>query len=145
MMLFYKCQKILSLPYKAAGNFMNPGLLTKAFACILLLWMVLVLPHVCFIDFKQKGNFANIGHLFKNSNKVSYFTNQYMEFFQQDDPHGIQDSKSRIRLIIFDAILRIMRFSYGFVNTLIVMVLTKPFHKPLQKITKNMRKFICRN
>ena len=33
------------------------GLLTKAFAAILFFWIVMVLPHVIFIDFWMKGGF----------------------------------------------------------------------------------------
>ena len=39
-----------------------------------------------------------------------------------------------------DLVLRTLRYSYGFINTLLVLIMIKPFHKPMEKL-KNRLKF----
>ncbi|XP_075247509.1 uncharacterized protein LOC142340698 [Convolutriloba macropyga] len=138
--LYYECGKVLLV----SKTITRKGLLTKAFAAILVLWVLLVLPHVCFMDFKRKGSFSSMGKTFLTAAKARLLGLEETKPIVEKYPflqYLHDDGSTQHRLSIIDVSLRGLRFSYGFVNTLIIMVLTKPFHAPLIAVKDKMKKF----
>ena len=49
--------------------------------------------------------------------------------------------KQQLLLSSIDTALRALRLSYGFVNTILVLILVKPFHEPLKSFVKKTKSF----
>ncbi|XP_075256573.1 uncharacterized protein LOC142349046 [Convolutriloba macropyga] len=138
-LLYYKCVKTLQL----SATITRSGVLTAAFAAILVCWVLMVTPHVIFTDFKLRGKrafFDNFLHEYntRQLNQFIWATYQGINFAAL----GMEDFGSdtvvlQKRLMLIETGLRGWRFSYGFVNTILVLILIKPFHEPIKNFCRS--------
>ena len=94
------------------------------------------------MDFKLKGEFSSFGAIFLKADRANLLrfdeikpiVEKYTMLQQMRD-----ESDEETRMAIFDVCLRGLRISYGFLNTLLIMVLTKPFHEPLIAVKNKIK------
>ena len=121
-------------------------LLTAVFAAIMILWMILVFPHVFYVTFIAKHEFEPffIGLAFYGASKqMQHFANSayFLVGPGADYAANIQSSfENEAKHIIVDLVLRVLRMSFGILNTVLVLILLKPFHEPILKFLHKMRK-----
>ena len=96
------------------------------------------------MDFKLKGDFSSMGKTFLTASKSRVLGLEVAKPIVEKYPFlksFADEGSAQYRLSIIDVSLRGLRFSYGFVNTLIIMVLTKPFYAPLIAVKNKLKKF----
>ena len=118
-------------------------LLTLAFAAIMLCWILMVWPHILYFDFYMKGKpiyYENSirWHIIQAKlPNFNYFEEYWLETVREE-------TKRNMNQMAVDTALRGCRFSYGFTNTLLVLVLIRPFQEPLKQLMNWFRKKIGR-
>ena len=116
-------------------------LLTLAFAAIMLCWILMVWPHILYFDFYMKGKpiYYEISVRWHNAQsklpKFNFFVDYWLETVSEKTKRNMYE-------MAVDTALRGWRFSYGFMNTVLVLVLIRPFQEPLRKLLKWFRKKI---
>ncbi|XP_075261052.1 uncharacterized protein LOC142352804 isoform X2 [Convolutriloba macropyga] len=126
-LLYLKCIQTL----RASKQIARKDLLIRAFVALLITWTVMVTPHTVFVDFVNKGQTFGFSRvLWIQMNDVSIeMSGAVVDDIDSDPGKRLRQIESRNYTI--EAILRLFKMSFGFVNSILLIILIKPFHKPL--------------
>ena len=121
--------------------------LTRAFFIVWAYWVMSSLPHAIYEMFVNLQGYKailstvhfdlNYGGIYSNCfGSYGYEYNVY-----KFDYIGTDDFKAQkyYHEFIVEAVLRALKLSYGFVNSLVVIILVKPFHEPVLKVLRKCR------
>ncbi|XP_075261571.1 uncharacterized protein LOC142353228 [Convolutriloba macropyga] len=112
--------------------------LTRAFFTLLVLWVVLVTPHVAFQDKTLHGEMYSVGTLFEVQYSLVGYDNMWhvaQEHWNYDEfVAGREMERTRLYNSRVESALRSLKMSFGFVNSILLIVLMQPFQSPLNKI-----------
>ena len=119
------------------------NLITKTFICLWLLWIMTSLPYILFLATKALG-FWTTDDMIESS-----FYGVMLSLSVGDNLSGynIFDNYNEElipltgikRLWFVEIGFRTLKISYGFINSLLLIVLLKPFHEPIVKILKRFK------
>ena len=139
--LYYKSSKTIL----ASKHIDRKFLLTAIFAAILILWMILVWPHVFYATFAVNNEFVTFPealNLYALNKETESFFIRYRDFINQylQDVSYLRSTAMRDnQTVLVDLILRVLRMSFGILNTLLVLIMLKPFHAPILSILRKIR------
>ncbi|XP_075261660.1 uncharacterized protein LOC142353313 [Convolutriloba macropyga] len=126
--LYYKCIVVL----KGSLTISRKDLLTRTFVALLVSWTVLVTPHVLFQDYVSKGRMYSLGTLMQSHQDTFIFTDifGYGETGQHFN-EAVEKKITVARHTRIEAPLRCLKMSFAFINSILLIILMRPFHQPL--------------
>ncbi|XP_075240224.1 uncharacterized protein LOC142335298 [Convolutriloba macropyga] len=129
---YYRCIAHL----KNSKQITRKNLLTRAFCILLISWFVMVTPHAVFQDYFLKGRLFSIGTFMHAHYETMYVERQIKnstnprarEYFVTD---VLRLYRRNAILWRIEAPLRCLKLSFGFVNSVLLIVMIKPFQDPI--------------
>ena len=132
-------------------------LIVRSFALLWLAWAITSFPHAIFDavfgryvfkDFMGRTVDLNTNGLIKYSSIANMYKIIYAALRKGVPLDNLKQFEFAKTLLIIDKCLRYLKMSYGFVNSILLIVLVKPLHEPLlkflKKFSESMKKLIKR-
>ncbi|XP_075256356.1 uncharacterized protein LOC142348752 [Convolutriloba macropyga] len=136
--LYYKCIQQL----RSSKQIARKDLLITAFIALLVAWVVMVTPHTAFVDYVNKGQtFGFSIVLWSEVHEVEYNLIEagILTHALYEDVESRQSRLTQQRNYTIEAILRLFKMSFGFVNSILLVILIKPFNRPLLEKLKTVK------
>ncbi|XP_075248818.1 uncharacterized protein LOC142341615 [Convolutriloba macropyga] len=106
--------------------------LTKAFIFLWVSWVVCVLPSLIFETYMTHVKLSK-------SHYYTYYTWDTNEFLMEMSKiYGNWNSYMRT-LAAINPIFRVLKHSYGFINSLLLIILLRPFKEPVQDLIRRLK------
>ncbi|XP_075253379.1 uncharacterized protein LOC142345283 [Convolutriloba macropyga] len=130
-LLYLRCVKKL----KASKQIQRKGLLIRVFILLLVSWTLLVTPHVVLQDLILEGKWFSFGTLMNHQYYDTFYENNWEHMQRHHSAEYWSSQREKHNLLVAysvaEPILRILKMSFGFVNSILLIILIKPFHEPL--------------
>ena len=101
--------------------------LARAFFCLWISWVVFTLPHVAFQLYFV--NFVKVG-----VHKEPYPPEALIHVYSLISLPGIYLPRNSRTIVVVETALRILQQSYGFLNSVLLVTIMKPFQEPFRKL-----------
>ena len=103
-------------------------LLTKTFGILWVSWVITVMPYtIKQAVFVPRGKFINL----EASESIDTLLSKIVQAKTYGSQIDLASSYVYIAITILDSFLRTLKISYGFINSIILIILMKPFNEPI--------------
>ncbi len=101
--------------------------LTRAFCALWICWIMCVFPYevldIYFLSIDRMG----YGYYIAKPSEISFAVSIFARF---------QSDSAEARMLIIESVLQTLRHSYSFLNSVLLLVLVRPFSEPLKSAFK---------
>ena len=115
---------------KAGPQNDRKAVLSRAFIFLCISWVVCVAPYqaleVYYLDFRT--------NYFDPLNHHQLLDKSPMDFKQLSQRDNFYYNAKQKTFILVEGFLAVLLFSYGFLNSLLLLILLKPFREPIKKL-----------
>ena len=114
------------------------GLITKVFAIQFVFWTITSVPYLVFratddLGFWRDQDNVEQGSFYFLMSKLSLKVNVFDYSDYNDIPLDVIN-----RLWLSEKVFRTFKISYGFINSLLLIILLKPFSRPIKQLLKKI-------